>query len=135
MPRKRLGEVARTAMAAEGCDAEAELSVAIGDDRWIQRLNRRYLGRDAPTDVLAFPQEENPQSEEHLLGDVAISEETAAREAGERGHDQAKELELLLVHGILHLTGWRDETPSQRRAMMRRAEEVLSHLHREMAKE
>ena len=122
-------------MVAEGCHAEAELSVAIGDDRWIQKLNRRYLGRDAPTDVLAFPQEENPQSEEHLLGDVAISEETAARQAGERGHDQAKELELLLVHGILHLTGWRDETPSQRRAMMRRAEEVLSHLHREMAKE
>jgi len=122
-------------MVAEGCHAEAELSVAIGDDEWIQKLNRRYLGRDVPTDVLAFPQEENPPSEAHLLGDVAISEETAAREAGERGHDQAKELELLLVHGILHLTGWRDETPSQRRAMMRRAEEVLSQLERERAKE
>ena len=135
MPRKRLGEVARTAMAAEGCDAEAELSVAIGDDEWIQKLNRRYLGRDVPTDVLAFPQEDGPQSEVHLLGDVAISAETAERQAEERGHDQAKEMELLLVHGILHLTGWRDETPSQRRAMMRRAEGVLSQLEGERAKE
>lgn len=122
-------------MAAEGCPEEAELSVAIGDDQWIQELNRRYLGKDAPTDVLAFPQEGAPHSEESLLGDVAISEETAARQAGERGREAAEEVELLLVHGILHLTGWRDETPAQRRAMMRRAEALLSQVGREMAKE
>lgn len=122
-------------MEAEGCHPEAELSVAIGDDQWIQELNRRYLGRDVPTDVLAFPQEGGPQSGEHLLGDVAISQETAARQAGERGHDEAEELELLLVHGVLHLTGWRDDTPSQRREMMRRAKKLLSQLDRETAKE
>jgi probable rRNA maturation factor len=113
-------------MAAEGCHPRAELSVVIGDDEWIRSLNRRYRSKDAPTDVLAFPQEAEPEEETVLLGDVAISAETAARQAEEMGHALEQELAILLTHGILHLTGWRDDTPAARRRMMRRATELLS---------
>lgn len=136
--RARLISVARAVMAAEGCLPGAELSVALGDDRWIRRLNRRYRGRDAPTDVLAFPQapsatEASPGLElagarSWLLGDVAISLETAARQAREVGHEVGEELELLLTHGVLHLTGWTDETPAERRRMMRRAWVLLKRM-------
>ena len=126
--RVRLRKVAREVMAAEGCDHDAELSVAIGDDKWIQDLNQRYKGSDSPTDVLAFAQDISPAGAGRLLGDVAISVETAERQAREAGHGTAEELDLLLTHGILHLTGWTDETPAQRRRMMRRAQELLSRL-------
>jgi probable rRNA maturation factor len=123
--RARLEKVAWQVMAAEGCEPEAELSVAIGNDQWIRDLNRTYKGEDTPTDVLAFPQDMSPAGAGRLLGDVAISAETAERQAQEAGHGVAEELDLLLTHGILHLTGWNDETPTQRRRMMRRAETLL----------
>ncbi len=145
---RRLKELAQSVIAAEarrcgaGCHPECELNVVIGDDRWIQELNRKYRKRDAPTDVLAFPQEPRPAgsiaaetsgAEEEreggaaglLLGDVAISGEAAARQAEALGHGFQEEVAILVVHGILHLTGWRDETPAERQEMMRRVEEVL----------
>ena len=126
-------------MAAEGCEPGAELSVAIGDDKWIRDLNRRYKGRDAATDVLAFPQSvgrhvpavARPAGEggaAPLLGDVAISVETAERQARAMGHPVRAELALLLIHGILHLTGWKDRTLAQRRQMMGRAEALLREI-------
>ncbi len=112
-------------MEAEGCHPEAELSVVVGDDEWIRELNRKYLKKDRPTDVLAFPQDRGPAEAAPLLGDIAISAETAARQAEEMGHSLERELALLLAHGILHLTGWTDETPQKRRGMLQRAEEVM----------
>jgi probable rRNA maturation factor len=124
--RRELARVARAVMAAEGCVRGAELSVAIGDDEWIRKLNRDYRKKDAPTDVLAFPQEEAAAGGRPvLLGDVAISAETAARQAEEAGHSLQEELAVLLAHGILHLTGWGDETPAERRRMMRRVRNLL----------
>jgi len=102
------------------------LSVVIGDDRWIQDLNRKYRKRNAPTDVLAFPQEVLPRAGPRLLGDVAISAQTAARQAKEVGHKLEEELAVLLIHGILHLTGWKDDTSARKRRMMRRVRELLS---------
>jgi len=114
-------------MQAEGCHPEAELSIVIGDDAWIQELNRTYRKKDRPTDVLAFPQDPGP-SGSPLLGDVAVSAETAARQAEELGHGFERELALLVTHGILHLTAWDDKTPAQRRHMMQRAEEILGKI-------
>lgn len=122
--RRWLERVGEAVMAAEGCHPEAELSVVIGDDRWIQALNRNYRKKDSPTDVLAFPQGASPEGAVQLLGDVAISAETAARQAAEMGHSLHRELALLLAHGVLHLTGWEDETPAKRRRMLQRGEEV-----------
>jgi probable rRNA maturation factor len=124
--RRRLARIAEVVMQAEGCEPNAELSVVIGDDEWIQNLNRTYLTEDRPTDVLAFAQDAGPDEETSLLGDVAISAETAARQAEEMGHSLAAELDILLVHGILHLTGWTDGTPQERQRMMQRATGLLS---------
>ena len=135
--RRRLARLARAVIAAEcrrsadSCHRDAELTVVIGDDEWIRELNRKYLKRDAPTDVLAFPQEPKPgcftrpAGSRPVLGDVAISADTAARQAEELGHALEEELAVLVTHGILHLTGWSDETPAQRRRMMRRVQELL----------
>jgi len=123
--RARLKRVAKLVMAAEGCEPDTELSAAIGDDAWIGDLNRQYRNTDAPTDVLAFPQDISPAGAGRLLGDVAISIETAERQAREAEHGVMDEVALLLAHGILHLTGWTDETPTQRRRMMRRVQELL----------
>jgi probable rRNA maturation factor len=129
--RARLVRIAKAVMEAEGCGADTELSVAIGDDAWIKELNLEYKGKKTATDVLAFAQEE-PEGMSarevgggRLLGDVAISAETAARQGQEMGHGAAYELAVLLAHGILHLTGWRDGTAAERRRMLARGEQVL----------
>jgi probable rRNA maturation factor len=126
--RLRLRRVARAVIAAEGGHPQAELNVVIGDDAWIQDLNKTYHGVETPTDVLAFPQDMTPEGEDPLLGDVAISAETAERQAQELGHSLGRELEILLAHGLLHLTGWEDHTPARRRRMMARALTILSEL-------
>jgi len=128
--RRWLQELAEGVMQAEGCHPEAELSVVIGDDGWIQDLNREYRKKERPTDVLAFPQDLSPAGTAPLLGDVAISAETAARQAAQLGHSLEEELALLLAHGILHLTGWTDETPAKRERMMHRAQELVGRIGR-----
>jgi probable rRNA maturation factor len=127
LPQKWLEQVARKVMQAEGCHPETELSIVIGDDAWIQELNRTYLKKNRPTDVIAFPQDAGPAGRP-LLGDVAISAETAALQAAAHGHSLRRELALLLAHGILHLTGWDDKTTTQRQRMMSRVEELLETL-------
>lgn len=74
-------------------------------DRRMRSLNRRYRGKDRPTDVLAFPAEG-----EGLLGDVVISVPYASRQARRRGEPAAREIDRLLVHGLLHLCGYDHET-------------------------
>lgn len=77
-------------------------------DREMRRLNRTYRGRDRPTDVLSFPGEETLEGRH--LGDVVISVPTARRQAEEAGHRLARELRLLLLHGVLHCLGHDHET-------------------------
>ncbi len=80
----------------------------ISTDRELRRLNRRFRRRDAPTDVLSFPVAENFPSapgQTHFLGDIAISLDRAARQARRLGHSLYEELCILMLHGVLHLTG------------------------------
>ncbi|UCD57107.1 MAG: rRNA maturation RNase YbeY [Candidatus Hydrogenedentota bacterium] len=102
---------------------DAEVSVLIVNDARIRELNRLYRGIDSPTDVLAFAMAEGRFTDLHpdLLGDVVISAERAAVQAGRAGHALAHELRLLAVHGTLHLLGYEDETASGQ-ARMRRLE-------------
>jgi probable rRNA maturation factor len=74
-------------------------------------LNRRYLQRDKPTNVLAFSMREGefPVLHPHLLGDLVISVETARRQMKRFGLDEMKMLTLLMTHGILHLVGYEHE--------------------------
>ncbi len=85
---------------------DGDVTIALVDDVRIQGLNRDFLGHDTPTDVLSFPADEpDPETGRRYLGDVAISFARAAEQAGERGHTVEDELQLLVVHGVLHLLG------------------------------
>lgn len=81
--------------------AEAEISVAFVDDPEIARLNGEWLGREGPTDVIAFGLGERP-----LVADVYVSVDTARRNAGEYGVEPREELLRLVVHGVLHAAGF-----------------------------
>lgn len=92
-----------------------ELSVALMDEAEMTGLNARYRGLEEPTDVLSFPQlspRELRESAGDLLGDVVVCVPVAARQAAERGESLLQELEVLAVHGLLHLLGYDDETPA-----------------------
>ncbi|MCA9598030.1 MAG: rRNA maturation RNase YbeY [Myxococcales bacterium] len=92
--------------------SDAELSVLLTDDAGIHELNRTYRAKDRPTDVLAFPLEEPG-----LLGDVAISLDTAERQAKGRRRDLLSEVRFLLAHGVLHLIGYDHDTPAKKKIM------------------
>jgi probable rRNA maturation factor len=85
------------------------LAVLITGDRRIQELNRHYRDLDAPTDVLSFPAGEPMPGMAEIsphLGDIIISLPYATRQAAERGHSVTAELQLLTIHGLLHLLGY-----------------------------
>ena len=90
---------------------EAELSILLVDDAAIAQLNRQYLSRSGPTNVIAFPMREGEFADvsPQLLGDVVISVDTAKREGNAAGIALAVRLDELLVHGILHLFGYDHE--------------------------
>ena len=86
--------------------SDGDLTIALVDDARIQDLNRGFLGHDVPTDVLSFPaNEHDPETGRRYLGDVVISLARAAGQAAERGHPVEAEMQLLVVHGVLHLLG------------------------------
>ncbi len=129
---RRLRRVAGFVVSELGLSGK-ELNVVLLSDRAIRRLNAQYLGRRRPTDVLAFSQREGivPGPESRVLGDVALGIETAARQARELGVSLNAELDLLLVHGILHLLGFDHVAGPRERLRMRRAEaRLLRSLHR-----
>ncbi len=115
-----------------------ELSVSLVDDDEMHALNRRYRGRDRPTDVLAFaldetlngaPAHDVATAAHTLLGDVVISIDTAGAQARDRGRTIAATLDELLVHGVLHLVGYdHDVSPAEARRMFRKAREIESAL-------
>jgi probable rRNA maturation factor len=113
----------------------SELSVVIVGDRTIRRLNREYLGRDKPTNVISFPMQEGEFAElnPEILGDVVISAATCAREAETGGIPFGSRLVFLLLHGILHLTGFDHERSGEAEA--RRMEEKEQELFRLLEKE
>ncbi|NJC87764.1 MAG: rRNA maturation RNase YbeY, partial [Desulfuromonas sp.] len=105
-----LRKVARRILSASGCP-DARLSILVTDDAGIRELNRDWLGKDRPTNVISFAMQEGEGVgvQADLLGDVVISIETAARDAAETGAQVEQELYFLLLHGILHLLGYDHE--------------------------
>ena len=110
--------------------AAAELSVLLCDDGFIQPLNKDYRGRDQPTDVLSFAMREGELAdpEDPLLGDVVISVQTARRQAALQGHSAAREVQILLVHGLLHLLGQHHGDDEERRRMFAEQARLLALL-------
>ncbi len=119
----RLRATAESALGALG-RADRDVHVSVVDDAAIRRLNSRYLRRRTTTDVLAFDLDVPGPS--RLLGEVIVSADTARRQARQAGVPVALELDLLVVHGLLHLAGWDDHEPREARLMHERAREILA---------
>ena len=109
--------------------ASADMTIVLTDDAQLHELNREYLGVDAPTDVLSFPAaEEDPETGTPYLGDILISIPRAKQQAEAAGHSVEDEVQLLVVHGTLHLLG-HDHAEAEEKARMWKAQaEVMSGL-------
>jgi probable rRNA maturation factor len=136
----RVQALVHAALAAEAVADGASVSVIFTDDATIHALNRQYRGVDRPTDVLSFglsemaaPDDEQPDIPGFVLppdsvlelGEVVVSQETAARQAAEHGRALDHELAHLVVHGVLHLLGHDHAEPEEEARMRAREDEVL----------
>ena len=101
----------------------AELCVTVVDEETIAELNKRWMEKEGPTDVLAFPMDElrpglvSEEPEEGILGDLILCPSVAEEQARTAGHSTAAELDLLTVHGILHLLGYDHAEPDEHQQM------------------
>ena len=146
--------LAEEVLGAEGVRGDAELSLLYVDEEAMSDLNGRFLGKEGPTDVLAFPIDEEPAEGGRspdsggtgpgyvaaepsdapvLVGDVVICPAVALRNAPEHAGSYEDELALLLVHGILHLIGMDHVDDDEARAMEQREQELLGQFHRRPA--
>ena len=108
-----------------------EVSILLTSDADIRKLNQQFRSIDQPTDVLSFPQnadEDPPIPEEIILGDIAVSLDTAQAQAKEHGLAFEEEIILLLIHGILHLLGYDHEISEQEEEKMRSKTRELFNL-------
>jgi probable rRNA maturation factor len=141
--------LAEAVLAEEGVRGEAELSLLFVDEAAMADLNKRFLRRDGPTDVLAFPIDEEPveggRSPDSggtgpgftgepddlptLLGDVVICPAVAFRNASQRGGNYDDEVALLVVHGVLHLLGMDHEVDSDAEVMEQRERQLLAKFY------
>ncbi|MGL5823239.1 MAG: rRNA maturation RNase YbeY [Nocardioides sp.] len=110
----------------------AELCIKVVDVDTISELNARWMDKSGPTDVLAFPMDElrpglvNADLTEGVLGDLVLCPEVAAQQGEAAGHGTDAELDLLTVHGILHLLGYDHAEPAERTEMFGRQDELLA---------
>jgi probable rRNA maturation factor len=123
--RGRMRELVRAVLAGEGVK-DAQISLAFVDNATIHTLNKRYLDHDEPTDVLSFPLSE--ANARQLEGELVIGAEVAKAQAESRGHAVDAELALYVIHGLLHLCGFDDESETGRAEMRERERHYLGEL-------
>jgi len=132
--RKLFRDAAAATLAAAGVGDDVEISLVLTDDDVIHELNRDYRGKDAPTDVLSFAQEEGDAfvcapGQPRMLGDIIISRQRAAAQACEYGHGRDREEVFLFIHGLLHLLGYDHErSAEEEKIMFAKQEEILNNL-------
>lgn len=133
---KRLHDGLNAVAHLHDLDDMTEVDITIVDDEEIHTLNREYRNVDRPTDVLSFALDEGEEDEpelidgpeEHLLGDIIISAETAQRQGEEFGHGLEREIVYLAVHGLLHLLGYDHMTDEDKKIMRAKEEEALREI-------
>ena len=120
---RRLSRLSRFVMDELRVHPQAELCIKAVDEDTIALLNAQWMDKEGPTDVLAFPMDElrpgkvTEEPEEGVLGDLVLCPAIAERQGGEAGHGRDAEIELLTVHGILHLLGYDHADPEQHAEM------------------
>jgi probable rRNA maturation factor len=135
---RRTQRISRFVMDQMRVHPQAELCVTAVDEDTIAQLNAKWMDKEGPTDVLAFPMDElrpglvNEEPEEGVLGDLVLCPTVAAAQATTAGHDTVDELDLLTVHGILHLLGYDHAEPEEHAEMFglqgRLLQEWAAHL-------
>ncbi len=123
LKRQEIVKLVERVVREEAPERGGEVSVIFLQDKDIVSLNRQFLNHDYPTDVLAFNLEENPG--EALEGEIYVGFEQAKRQAGEWNVPFRQELQRLVVHGMLHLLGWEDDTPAKKKKMAKREDDFL----------
>ncbi len=86
--------------------ADPEVTLAFVGEKAVRTLNRKFMKKDRPTDVLSFPLGEKGPDGKFYLGDIVIAVPVAVRQARAKGHGLDRELRLLAIHGFLHLLGY-----------------------------
>lgn len=132
LSREWLKNIAEMVLSAENRPGAA-LNIVITGQEKMRRLNKMYLGRDKPTDVLSFSlcgsaegiPFPTPEEDAERLGDVIISYPQAEVQAIEHHHSVQKEVAILLIHGSLHLLGYDHDTPEAKRRMKKRETAIL----------
>ncbi len=133
-----LQSVAEQVLVAQNTGSSVELGLVIATQERVQQLNLSYLGRDEPTDVLAFSAIEEigtdlppfvmpPDGVMHL-GEVIISYPQAVAQAEEHQHSVKREIAILIIHGVLHLLGYEHDKPELKQKMSAREEEILNRI-------
>ena len=128
-PQDLLERAANATLEQQAHSLDVELSIILTDDARLHELNLNYLGVDAPTDVLSFPASEtDPETGARYVGDILISIPRAQAQAEAAGHSLEAEVQLLVVHGVLHLMG-HDHADAEEKARMWKAQaEILERL-------
>lgn len=126
MPEKQIRRKIEILLKALGRPC-AEISILFSGDSVIRALNRRYRGNNKTTDVLAFAFRDGayPGVQPDILGDIVISVPQASRQAAEAGHSLEREIDILIIHGLLHLLGYDHEKGIKEAARMQRKERAL----------
>ena len=120
---RSLNDFARRAQQRIGL--EGQVNLLLSDDATLRQLNREYRGKNSPTDVLSFPAIQLDGVPQPIAGDLAISIDTARRQAKTHRHTLQLELKILILHGLLHLAGFDHETDSGE--MRERESELRAH--------
>jgi probable rRNA maturation factor len=126
-----LSRLSRFVMDSMHVHPMAELCIKVVDEATIAELNEQWMDKEGPTDVLAFPMDElrpglvNEEPEEGVLGDLVLCPAVAARQAKDAGHSVRDEVDLLTVHGILHLLGYDHAEPEEHAEMFGLQAELL----------
>ncbi len=127
--KKKLKSIVRSVLKSVGIN-EANISLVFCSDREIRRLNFLYRGKDRPTDVLSFSMREGKRlkGDSSILGDVVISVDRARKQAKRFSSTFKREIYLYIIHGILHLLGYDDQSISSRKRMRRKEIQILNSL-------
>jgi probable rRNA maturation factor len=128
-PEELLERAAKAALNHQSRSLDSELAIILTNDARLHELNLNYLGVDAPTDVLSFPASEtDPETGAPYIGDILISVPRAQEQANAAGHPLESEVQLLVVHGVLHLLGYDHAEADDKARMWKAQAEILDSL-------
>ncbi len=109
----------------------SEIDLIFVNNKYIKKLNKKYLKRNRITDVIAFNYNKGIKfpNQDRLFGEIFVSIEQARKQAKLYNHSFDKEIAILVIHGILHLLGWNDRTKNQRKKMEEKIKKLLTNIY------